>query len=107
MPGRDSGRFIGARKLDAAHRIVKRAPAQTAVVAGLCGLRRQVDTAAGRLTLQGGAIFRRVRGRDIERFRSPRVTDAGSQDRKSTRLDSSHVKMSYAFFSLEKKNIYK
>src|SRR5690606_4619549 len=79
MPGRDSGRFIGARKLDAAHRIVKRAPAQTAVVAGLCGLRRQVDTAAGRLTPQGGAIFRRVRGRYIERFRSPRVTDAGSQ----------------------------
>src|SRR5436309_12533429 len=29
---------------------------------------------------------------------------AGKQDRKSTRLNSSHVKISYAVFSLKKKN---
>src|SRR5690606_41969019 len=34
-------------------------------------------------------------------------TRAGDRDRKSTRLNSSHVKISYAVFCLKKKNNYK
>src|SRR5690606_41565166 len=35
----------------------------------------------------------------------PARGDAAGQDRKSTRLNSSHVKISYAVFCLEKKNV--
>src|SRR5207302_2935851 len=34
------------------------------------------------------------------------VTNAGKADRKSTRLNSSHVKISYAVFCLKKKSTY-
>src|SRR3712207_8217105 len=33
----------------------------------------------------------------------PRVVDAGGEDRKSTRLNSSHANISYAVFCLKKK----
>src|SRR5690606_41088317 len=36
----------------------------------------------------------------------PRSPDAGHADRKSTRLNSSHVKISYAVFCLKKKTPY-
>src|SRR5690606_41326957 len=41
-----------------------------------------------------------------DRERPPVVapSDPGDRDRKSTRLNSSHVKISYAVFSLKKKN---
>src|SRR5690554_8101328 len=46
---------------------------------------------------------RRVRlARDRDRPRH-RVHDLGAQDRKSTRLNSSHVRISYAVFCLKKK----
>src|SRR3989442_12038006 len=34
-----------------------------------------------------------------------RAIDGGAKDRKSTRLNSSHVRISYALFCLKKKNI--
>src|SRR3989442_6093652 len=41
----------------------------------------------------------------IARFRSPSATvPKPSRDRKSTRLNSSHVRISYAVFCLKKKN---
>src|SRR5690606_42089875 len=46
-----------------------------------------------------------VRRRAAERLRRPGVRrdDGGGRDRKSTRLNSSHVKISYAVFCLKKK----
>src|SRR5256885_9970416 len=38
--------------------------------------------------------------------RSPRVTASSTADRKSTRLNSSHLVISYAVFCLKKKNNY-
>src|SRR5690606_40691455 len=51
----------------------------------------------------GRARTRHVRG-DLADHRSPdRTGDGGQGDRKSTRLNSSHVKISYAVFCLKKK----
>src|SRR5690606_41104388 len=41
----------------------------------------------------------------VGRRRGARGDDEGPRDRKSTRLNSSHVKISYAVFCLKKKNI--
>src|SRR5207302_8112674 len=47
---------------------------------------------------------RRVEGRDAEEERRPVARDLlEHRDRKSTRLNSSHVKISYAVFCLKKK----
>src|SRR5690606_41630821 len=43
--------------------------------------------------------------RGIRRFARPRGLNTARLDRKSTRLNSSHVKISYAVFCLKKKNI--
>src|SRR5690606_41747971 len=40
---------------------------------------------------------------DLHQHDLPALQDPGSQDRKSTRLNSSHVKKSYAVFCLKKK----
>src|SRR5207253_9339767 len=52
-----------------------------------------------RRPIRGAAIRARVR-RARER---PRIQDASDGDRKSTRLNSSHVAISYAVFCLKKK----
>src|SRR5690606_22242022 len=53
----------------------------------------------------GDLIITNQIGRDIKlAMRSPVVTDSLVVDRKSTRLNSSHVKMSYAVFFLKKNN---
>src|SRR4051794_41221409 len=44
--------------------------------------------------------------RDEPRGRAPRAADRGLQDRKSTRLNSSHPSISYAVFCLKKKKIH-
>src|SRR5436309_11058547 len=41
----------------------------------------------------------------VERPQAPLVAVAQAEDRKSTRLNSSHVKISYAVFCLKKKKI--
>src|SRR3712207_8963018 len=46
-----------------------------------------------------------ARGRR-ERRRGDRPADGGGQDRKSTRLNSSHANISYAVFCLKKKNMH-
>src|SRR5438067_10067568 len=59
-------------------------------------------------------LFRSVLDRQVDRDRDPRHADAdrrhldavGIRDRKSTRLNSSHVSISYAVFCLKKKNTY-
>src|SRR5690606_40592166 len=45
-------------------------------------------------------------GPDPGRFRPARTRPRLCRDRKSTRLNSSHVKISYAVFCLKKKNKY-
>src|SRR5947209_13621567 len=45
-----------------------------------------------------------VRIRPDEDFRLPRLVRVVRQDRKSTRLNSSHANISYAVFCLKKKN---
>src|SRR5207249_8175496 len=56
-------------------------------------------------------VARRIRSRDAPPAgpRLPRVLERGGElfliDRKSTRLNSSHVSISYAVFCLKKKNI--
>src|SRR5690606_40040902 len=49
-----------------------------------------------------GQAFRDLLGALVERFHQRRPHEF--QDRKSTRLNSSHVKISYAVFCLKKKN---
>src|SRR5690606_41845211 len=56
--------------------------------------------------LQGRSIVA-IRSSDLTRTHRERLLKAGFlQDRKSTRLNSSHVKISYAVFCLKKKNDY-
>src|SRR5207253_8484148 len=54
-----------------------------------------------------GRLHRRARARGaarpLVRRGAPRVASGGGQDRKSTRLNSSHVAISYAVFCLKKK----
>src|SRR4051812_49950931 len=45
----------------------------------------------------------RERGRDAQRRARDRLPARGRQDRKSTRLNSSHMSISYAVFCLKKK----
>src|SRR5438874_7036731 len=53
-------------------------------------------------------LFRSPPARCRHRLRGPeRPPLAASRDRKSTRLNSSHVEISYAVFCLKKKNIHK
>src|SRR2546427_5805124 len=73
--------------------------------------RENFSKAAEELHLTHGAISRAVRlleddlGVTLFDRRSRRVflTEAGRQDRKSTRLNSSHSQISYAVFCLKKK----
>src|SRR5690606_40410887 len=60
-----------------------------------------VQTVAKRLH-QDRAIFAHARRVTEEDYRAP-LTSASRGDRKSTRLNSSHVKISYAVFCLKKK----
>src|SRR5256885_8856819 len=72
-------------------------------------LRRAGDAAAGAAATRGRARSRRARRRPPVRA-PPRVAvgDARVRDRKSTRLNSSHLVISYAVFCLKKKknNLY-
>src|SRR5215510_15164528 len=43
-------------------------------------------------------------GCSVEKYRASRASRSPSRDRKSTRLNSSHVAISYAVFCLKKKN---
>src|SRR5690606_41532423 len=52
----------------------------------------------------GAGVRLQRRGRRV-RVRGLGVVHPGDADRKSTRLNSSHVKISYAVFCLKKKNI--
>src|SRR5690349_22626506 len=66
-----------------------------AVAFGLVRLRRFADAPAG---------YDRISdARSKQSNRPERVVIAGDQDRKSTRLNSSHVEISYAVFCLKKK----
>src|SRR5690606_41202271 len=64
------------------------------------------DAQPGRRPLEGGTGGRRVHGsrRAGRRLPRRRLPAAFRRDRKSTRLNSSHVKISYAVFCLKKKN---
>src|SRR5439155_9716277 len=74
-------------------------PISTFVEAGNAGL---LD-AAGRLDLLVGTLLLRRRRRRLF-FRYHGGQRASPTDRKSTRLNSSHVAISYAVFCLKKKN---
>src|SRR5690606_41958194 len=68
---------------------------------------RDHEVVAAELGDAGAAVVRRVvlHGEDavVEAAVAPRVEVVGLEDRKSTRLNSSHVKISYAVFCLKKK----
>src|SRR5436309_5108640 len=55
----------------------------------------------------GGREDRAGRGQRLCRTRRARRHDRAGEDRKSTRLNSSHVKISYAVFCLKKKTTHK
>src|SRR5690606_41239750 len=78
--------------------------------------RRSSDLAERESAAGSGAVARRAHGAERFRFLPRRGSDhgrgsccraahrhPGSVDRKSTRLNSSHVKISYAVFCLKKK----
>src|SRR5690606_40154587 len=82
-----------------------------------CGLKRRLfgprGTVCRFLTASRGRIFRNImikkKRNRIKRFQSLGKRNregfcASGRDRKSTRLNSSHVKISYAVFCLKKKN---
>src|SRR2546426_2640406 len=67
-------------------------------------------TAGGSRTVTAGSEFHRPRSASSSRLESvtspaasPRTSPAHRQDRKSTRLNSSHLVISYAVFCLKKK----
>src|SRR5690606_4493932 len=70
----------------------------------------QADLLIGAVLLPGAKAPNLVRREDLKRMKQGAVVvdvavDQGDvQDRKSTRLNSSHVKISYAVFCLKKKN---
>src|SRR5256885_10453327 len=70
-------------------------------------LMRRGDQVAGS-TFGGGRLFAVLRGEGVEHLGSvlaePRRRPAQRTDRKSTRLNSSHLVISYAVFCLKKKN---
>src|SRR5690606_42059444 len=75
-------------------RSYRRAPALPAA-----GRRRKVHPRRAVVAVVGGE------GADAVGLTSPRIRQmSGPGDRKSTRLNSSHVKISYAVFCLKKKN---
>src|SRR3712207_7858444 len=58
----------------------------------------------GLVQTAGAELQPQVRGRDLVERRQPPVgADRAAQDRKSTRLNSSHANISYAVFCLKKK----
>src|SRR5690606_41755477 len=61
-----------------------------------------INLARDRIRLAADAGEERVAGRDPEELEA----EARRADRKSTRLNSSHVKISYAVFCLKKKRYY-
>src|SRR5690606_41801463 len=71
----------------------------------ICDLAQVEDGQAGRQVLVVGRVFRNeVGGRLDDGFVNVAGADAIVElDRKSTRLNSSHVKISYAVFCLKKK----
>src|SRR5690606_41423764 len=74
------------------HLVVTLSDGTPAITSMVFGLQRHLAVAAGRLALATRDAY------------GTRVYDAaGRRDRKSTRLNSSHVKISYAVFCLKKK----
>src|SRR6266498_5668688 len=67
----------------------------------LDGFRGLADTVRGRMLSKKGNRAEAVRG--AARCPAPRLRPR-RRDRKSTRLNSSHVRISYAVFCLKKKN---
>src|SRR5438874_9847430 len=65
--------------------------------------RCQSRTRAARTTTPALAERRREKENSLSQFRSAQSLDGADQDRKSTRLNSSHVEISYAVFCLKKK----
>src|SRR5690349_22880361 len=65
--------------------------------------RRSSDLLCHRLAGQRRHIVEQLDGLSDEQLRTP-VLPSGWSDRKSTRLNSSHVEISYAVFCLKKKN---
>src|SRR6266496_5016188 len=71
-------------------------------------LHRQGRAVGGvdRLAAQGGGLHHPPAGLGLRSWQRLRPEDAGGgEDRKSTRLNSSHVEISYAVFCLKKKKI--
>src|SRR3712207_7351015 len=80
------------RSLDSAHQVLR---------GGRVGLRREPGGLHDRLRPPRGAPHRR----GDDRLRGGRVQQLLVEDRKSTRLNSSHANISYAVFCLKKKKI--
>src|SRR5690606_41194329 len=58
-----------------------------------------IESGACKLNLTGAQL----EVLEVRHERQPAVTEGANKDRKSTRLNSSHVKISYAVFGLKKK----
>src|SRR5690606_39277571 len=71
------------------------------VLTGTVRLDRRTKRLVGRLRPGEIAVIDHV---DLDRVAAEALVAAGVADRKSTRLNSSHVKISYAVFCLKKKN---
>src|SRR5438874_5794244 len=67
------------------------------------------DTLGDQMFPDGNGGFARLMVKTLipDAFAGPRTVDAVWQDRKSTRLNSSHVEISYAVFCLKKKTLYR
>src|SRR5690606_41950232 len=96
--------------------MIRRSPASTlfpytTLFRSLARLLEAVEAPAERLELQpvGAVLVLLPAGAEAQHEAPARdVVDRGGhlrQDRKSTRLNSSHVKISYAVFCLKKKNV--
>src|SRR5690606_40798577 len=95
---------FAALKLDLVQRLMTRDPAKPAAE-----LEQAKETVRESIREVRRSIFA-LRPVDLERYGFAETVrryalDFGQQDRKSTRLNSSHVKISYAVFCLKKKKI--
>src|SRR5690606_41664845 len=69
---------------------------QVAILRGLAGDARHLGVGAVGGVGLGGALGVALQGRDAGRHGRHHLVEGGALDRKSTRLNSSHVKNSYA-----------